>query len=77
MNEPESLRRDRPRGGAEARHLIFVVNCNWSTGRPGGRNGKISRSSRASSRAGWNVIKLLLSSYWDPLLGRDKTAAEG
>lgn len=54
-------------------NLIFVVNCNLQrldgTVRP---NGHIIQELEASFRgAGWNVIKLLWGSRWDPLFARD------
>ncbi|MEO8202778.1 MAG: pyruvate dehydrogenase (acetyl-transferring), homodimeric type, partial [Betaproteobacteria bacterium] len=39
-------------------------------------NGKIIQELEADFRgAGWNVIKLIWGSYWDPLLARDKDGA--
>jgi pyruvate dehydrogenase E1 component len=36
-------------------------------------NGKIIQELEGEFRgAGWNVIKLIWGSYWDPLLARDK-----
>jgi pyruvate dehydrogenase E1 component len=55
-------------------NLIFVVNCNLQRlDGPVRGNGKIIQELEGEFRgAGWNVIKLLWGSYWDPLLARDK-----
>jgi pyruvate dehydrogenase E1 component len=58
-------------------NLIFVVNCNLQRlDGPVRGNGKIVQELEGEFRgAGWNVIKLLWGSYWDPLLARDKDGA--
>ena len=55
-------------------NLIFVVNCNLQRlDGPVRGNGKIIQELEGTFRgAGWNVIKLIWGSYWDPLLARDK-----
>ncbi|TAK99016.1 MAG: pyruvate dehydrogenase (acetyl-transferring), homodimeric type, partial [Aquabacterium sp.] len=55
-------------------NLIFVVNCNLQRlDGPVRGNGKIVQELEGEFRgSGWNVIKLLWGSYWDPLLARDK-----
>ena len=55
-------------------NLIFVINCNLQRlDGPVRGNGKIIQELEGEFRgAGWNVIKLLWGSYWDPLLARDK-----
>ncbi|HZY15747.1 MAG TPA: pyruvate dehydrogenase (acetyl-transferring), homodimeric type [Ramlibacter sp.] len=55
-------------------NLIFVVNCNLQRlDGPVRGNGKIIQELEGEFRgAGWNVIKLVWGSYWDPLLARDK-----
>ncbi|HEX4232826.1 MAG TPA: pyruvate dehydrogenase (acetyl-transferring), homodimeric type, partial [Caldimonas sp.] len=55
-------------------NLIFVVNCNLQRlDGPVRGNGKIIQELEGEFRgAGWNVIKLIWGSYWDPLLARDK-----
>ncbi len=74
MDEPES----RGAIGLAARegldNLIFVINCNLQRlDGPVRGNGKIIQELEGEFRgAGWNVIKLLWGSYWDPLLARDK-----
>jgi len=51
-----------------------VVNCNLQRlDGPVRGNGKIIQELETSFRgAGWNVIKVIWGSYWDPLLARDK-----
>jgi pyruvate dehydrogenase E1 component len=52
---------------------VFVVNCNLQRlDGPVRGNGKIIQELEGVFRGGgWNVIKLLWGSYWDPLLARD------
>jgi pyruvate dehydrogenase E1 component len=54
-------------------NLIFVVNCNLQRlDGPVRGNGKIIQELEADYRgAGWNVIKVIWGSYWDPLLAKD------
>jgi pyruvate dehydrogenase E1 component len=58
-------------------NLIFVINCNLQRlDGPVRGNGKIIQELEGEFRgAGWNVIKLLWGSNWDPLLARDKDGA--
>ena len=58
-------------------NLIFVINCNLQRlDGPVRGNGKIVQELEGEFRgAGWNVIKLLWGSEWDPLLARDKEGA--
>jgi len=58
-------------------NLIFVINCNLQRlDGPVRGNGKIVQELEAEFRgAGWNVIKCLWGSNWDPLLARDKDGA--
>ncbi|OGA62669.1 MAG: pyruvate dehydrogenase (acetyl-transferring), homodimeric type, partial [Betaproteobacteria bacterium RIFCSPLOWO2_12_FULL_65_14] len=55
-------------------NLIFIVNCNLQRlDGPVRGNGKIIQELEGDFRgAGWNVIKVIWGSYWDPLLARDK-----
>ncbi len=55
-------------------NLIFVVNCNLQRlDGPVRGNGQIIQELEALFRgAGWNVIKVVLGSDWDPLLAKDK-----
>ena len=54
-------------------NLIFVINCNLQRlDGPVRGNGKIIQELEGEFRgAGWNVIKVLWGSYWDPLLAKD------
>src|ERR1700728_1463922 len=54
-------------------NLIFVANCNLQRlDGPVRRNGQIIQELEAAFLgAGWNVIKVLWGSRWDPLLARD------
>jgi pyruvate dehydrogenase E1 component len=54
-------------------NLIFVINCNLQRlDGPVRGNGKIIQELEAAFLgAGWNVIKVLWGSRWDPLLERD------
>ena len=56
-------------------NLIWVVNCNLQRlDGPVRGNGKIIQELEAAFRgAGWNVIKVIWGSSWDPLLQADKT----
>ncbi len=55
-------------------NLIFVINCNLQRlDGPVRGNGKIIQELEAAFLgAGWNVIKVLWGSRWDPLLERDQ-----
>ena len=55
-------------------NLIFVINCNLQRlDGPVRGNGKIIQELEGEFRgSGWNVIKLIWGSNWDPLLARDK-----
>jgi pyruvate dehydrogenase E1 component len=58
-------------------NLTFVVNCNLQRlDGPVRGNGKIIQELEAQFRgAGWNVIKLIWGSGWDPLLDADDDGA--
>ncbi|MDH3282497.1 MAG: pyruvate dehydrogenase (acetyl-transferring), homodimeric type, partial [Gammaproteobacteria bacterium] len=73
MDEPESLGAISMAGRERMDNLIFVVNCNLQRlDGPVRGNGKIIQELEAEFRgAGWNVIKVVWGSYWDPLLMRD------
>ncbi|MEW5300513.1 MAG: hypothetical protein WDW36_003442 [Sanguina aurantia] len=72
-DEPESLGAISLAGREGLDNLIFVVNCNLQRlDGPVRGNGKIIQELEGSFRgAGWNTIKLVWGSYWDPLLARD------
>ncbi|MFZ0210896.1 MAG: pyruvate dehydrogenase (acetyl-transferring), homodimeric type, partial [Roseiarcus sp.] len=74
MDEPESLGAISLAGREKLDNLIFVINCNLQRlDGPVRGNGKIVQELEADFRgAGWNVIKCLWGSNWDPLLARDK-----
>jgi len=54
-------------------NLVFVINCNLQRlDGPVRGNGKVIQELEAAFLgAGWNVIKVLWGSRWDPLLARD------
>jgi pyruvate dehydrogenase E1 component len=54
-------------------NLVFVINCNLQRlDGPVRGNGKIIQELEAAFLgAGWNVIKVIWGSRWDPLLARD------
>ena len=73
MDEPESMGAISLGSREELDNLIFVVNCNLQRlDGPVRGNGKIIEELEAAFRgAGWNVIKVIWGSYWDPLLAKD------
>ncbi|MDP3760952.1 MAG: pyruvate dehydrogenase (acetyl-transferring), homodimeric type [Ramlibacter sp.] len=74
MDEVESLGAIGVASREKLDNLIFIVNCNLQRlDGPVRGNGKIIQELEGEFRgAGWNVIKLIWGSYWDPLLARDK-----
>ena len=74
MDEPESLGAIALASREKLDNLIFVVNCNLQRlDGPVRGNGKIIQELESDFRgAGWNVIKVIWGSNWDPLLARDK-----
>jgi pyruvate dehydrogenase E1 component len=72
-DEPETLGAISLAGREGLDNLIFVVNCNLQRlDGPVRGNGKIIQELEGVFRgAGWNVIKTIWGSYWDPLLARD------
>jgi pyruvate dehydrogenase E1 component len=73
MDEPESLGAITLASRERLDNLVFVVNCNLQRlDGPVRGNGKIIQELGAAFRgAGWNVIKLITGSDWDPLLAND------
>lgn len=73
-DEPESLGAISVAGREGLDNLVFVINCNLQRlDGPVRGNGKIIQELEGQFRgAGWNVIKLVWGSYWDPLLARDR-----
>ncbi len=74
MDEPESLGAIGMAAREKLDNLIFVINCNLQRlDGPVRGNGKIIQELEGEFRGvGWNVIKLIWGSYWDPLLARDR-----
>jgi pyruvate dehydrogenase E1 component len=74
-DEPESLGALTLASREGLDNLIFVVNCNLQRlDGPVRGNGKIIQELEAAFRgAGWNVIKVIWGSDWDPLLAQDKS----
>jgi pyruvate dehydrogenase E1 component len=72
-DEPESMGAIGVAARERLDNLVFVVNCNLQRlDGPVRGNGKIIQELEADFRgAGWNVIKVIWGSYWDPLLARD------
>ena len=73
MDEPESMGAIGLAGREKLDNLIFVVNCNLQRlDGPVRGNGKIIQELEGDFRgAGWNVIKVIWGSYWDPLIAAD------
>ncbi len=74
-DEPESLGAIGLAAREKLDNLIFVINCNLQRlDGPVRGNGKIIQELEGIFRgAGWNVLKVIWGSYWDPLLAKDKT----
>jgi pyruvate dehydrogenase E1 component len=72
-DEPESLGAISLAAREKLDNLIFVINCNLQRlDGPVRGNGQIIQELEAIFRgAGWNVIKVLWGSDWDPLLAKD------
>jgi pyruvate dehydrogenase E1 component len=73
MDEPESLAGLSLAAREGLDNLIFVVNCNLQRldGPVRGNGSIIQELEGLYAGAGWNVIKLLWGSDWDPLFARD------
>jgi pyruvate dehydrogenase E1 component len=73
-DEPEALGAISLASRERLDNLIFVVNCNLQRlDGPVRGNGKIIQELEADFKgAGWNVIKVIWGSNWDPLLEHDK-----
>jgi pyruvate dehydrogenase E1 component len=72
-DEPETLGSISLAGREHLDNLTWVVNCNLQRlDGPVRGNGKIIQELEAMFRgAGWNVIKVIWGSNWDPLLAAD------
>ena len=77
MDEPESMGATALAGREQLDNLIWVVNCNLQRlDGPVRGNGKIIQELESDFRgAGWNVIKVVWGSRWDPLLAADTDGA--
>ncbi|MBK9574025.1 MAG: pyruvate dehydrogenase (acetyl-transferring), homodimeric type [Rhodoferax sp.] len=77
MDEVESLGAIGLAAREKLDNLVFVVNCNLQRlDGPVRGNGKIIQELEGEFRgSGWNVIKVIWGSDWDPLLARDKDGA--
>ncbi len=73
MDEPESMGAIGLAGRERLDNLIFVINCNLQRlDGPVRGNGKIIQELESAFRGnGWNVIKVIWGSRWDPLLAAD------
>ncbi|MBV8423668.1 MAG: pyruvate dehydrogenase (acetyl-transferring), homodimeric type, partial [Candidatus Eremiobacteraeota bacterium] len=74
-DEPESLGAINVASREGLDNLIFVINCNLQRlDGPVRGNGKIIQELEREFRGnGWNVVKLVWGSNWDPLLEKDKS----
>jgi len=72
-DEPEALGAITLASREKLDNLIFVINCNLQRlDGPVRGNGKIIQELEAIFRgAGWNVIKVIWGTDWDPLLAKD------
>ncbi|MBM2830161.1 MAG: pyruvate dehydrogenase component, homodimeric type [Gammaproteobacteria bacterium] len=73
MDEPESMGAIGLAAREKLDNLIFVINCNLQRlDGPVRGNSKVIQEFEGTFRgAGWNVIKVIWGSYWDPLIARD------
>ena len=75
-DEPETLGAIALAAREKLDNLIFVINCNLQRlDGPVRGNGKIIQELEADFRGtGWNVIKVIWGSDWDPLIARTAMA---
>src|SRR3954466_10206569 len=73
MDEPESLAALSLASREGLDNLVFVVNCNLQRldGPVRGNGSVVQELEGLFAGAGWNVVKLLWGSDWDPLFARD------
>ena len=73
MDEPESLAALSLASREKLDNLVFVINCNLQRldGPVRGNGHIVDELETIFGGAGWNVIKLLWGSDWDPLFARD------
>ena len=74
MDEPESLGAISLAVRENLDNLVFVINCNLQRldGPVRGNSKVIQEFEKVFRGAGWNVIKVIWGSNWDPLLAKDK-----
>jgi pyruvate dehydrogenase E1 component len=74
-DEPETLGAITLAAREKLDNLIFVINCNLQRlDGPVRGNGKVIQELETAFRgAGWNVIKVIWGSDWDPLIEADNT----
>ncbi|MET1163410.1 MAG: pyruvate dehydrogenase (acetyl-transferring), homodimeric type, partial [Pseudoxanthomonas sp.] len=77
MDEPESLAALSLAAREQLDNLVFVVNCNLQRldGPVRGNGHIVDELETIFTGAGWNVIKLMWGSDWDPLFARDQSGA--
>lgn len=77
MDEPESIGALTLAAREKLDNLTFIINCNLQRlDGPVRGNGQIIQELEALfTGAGWNVIKVLWGSDWDPLFARDRNHA--
>ena len=75
MDEPESMGAITMPVREGLDNLVFVVNCNLQRlDGPVRGNGKIIQELEAAfGGAGWNVVKVVWGSKWDPLIAKDQS----
>ncbi len=75
MDEPESLGAITLASREHLDNLVFVINCNLQRlDGPVRGNAKIIQELESEFRgSGWNVIKVIWGSLWDPLIEQDTT----
>jgi pyruvate dehydrogenase E1 component len=74
MDEPESIAGLAMAAREGLDNLIFVVNCNLQRldGPVRGNGSIVQELEGLFAGAGWNVIKVMWGSDWDPLFARDR-----
>ena len=77
MDEPESIAGLSLAAREGLDNLTFIINCNLQRlDGPVRGNGQVIQEFESTFRGmGWNVIKVLWGSEWDPLFARDKNHA--
>ncbi|MBS1186374.1 MAG: aceE [Burkholderiaceae bacterium] len=74
MDEPESMGAIGMATREKLDNLVFVINCNLQRlDGPVRGNGKVIQELESDFRgSGWNVVKVIWGSNWDPLLEKDQ-----